>query len=181
MRISDWSSDVCSSDLPGSAPGWELLINLPSSCWLLQAPGVDDRRFRLPDGGLIDPRKVGEAAEFRGHGHPVVGLGQHRRLAGDLVAQHGEAVAGAHGEGIEAVEVLEPGLERLAEAGAFAQSIGEIAGRHLAVVIGLLLQAAVPQPLAQVIVVAERAVMQDRKSTRLHSSHYSASRMPPYA
>src|SRR5919109_3693937 len=64
----------------------------------VEAPGVNSRRRRLPDLRLLDVGEIGEGAELRGHRHPIIALRQHRGLAGDAVAHHGEAVLGAHGE-----------------------------------------------------------------------------------
>ena len=124
-------------------------------------PAVDGRRRRLPDPGVVGAGEMCDRAVLRGHGDPVVGLGEHRGLAGEAVAQHREAVPGADCEGIEAVEVVERGLERLVERGAFAQSPGQIAGRDLGVVVGLEPDAVASQPGAQPVVVGQRAVVHE--------------------
>ena len=93
------------------------------------------------------------------HRDPLVGLGHHRRLAGDRVAQHREPVGGPDRERVEAVEVVEAALERLLERRALAQAPGQVPGRDLAVVVG-----PEPDPLArehppQPVVVRQRAVV----------------------
>ena len=65
------------------------------------APAPESRRSPTPG-----RRAMG--AEFRGHRHPVVGLGDHRRLAGDGRAPP-RIRPGADGEGVEAVESFERG------------------------------------------------------------------------
>src|SRR3546814_13138574 len=60
MRISDWSSDVCSSDLP---------IELPLG-WLRKEPPIFFRGARGPIG-----KKTGEAR----HDTPLADIADHRR------------------------------------------------------------------------------------------------------
>src|SRR5262245_29321320 len=62
------------------------------------APHVDSRRLRLPDARVVDAGQRGECPELGAEGDPVVRLGHHGRLAGDGIAQHGEAVAGSDHE-----------------------------------------------------------------------------------
>jgi len=92
---------------------------------------------------------------LRGHRDPVVGLGEHRRLAGDRVAQDGEALCRADGERVEPIEVVETALERLLERRAFAQPPLEVAGRDLGVVFRLELDPVAPQHPAQGVVVRQ--------------------------
>src|SRR6476619_4144376 len=80
------------------------------------APDVDGCRLRLPDARRVDARQGAERAKLGAEGDPVVRLGHHGRLAGDRIAQHGEAVAGADHEGVEPVEVVERALQRLLQA-----------------------------------------------------------------
>lgn len=122
-------------------------------------PDIDSRRLRFPDGRLFDPRQVHQGAVFGGHGHVLIGLGQHRRLAGDRIANHRKAVARADGEGVEAVQVLKALVQRLLQAIADAQPPGQVAGRDLRVVLGLEAHALLFEPLAQPVVVGQRAVM----------------------
>ena len=86
---------------------------------------------------LLDAWKSGERAIFRAEGDIVVGLGHHRRLASDRIAQHAEAVLGADHEGVEAVEIVERMLERVTEAVALADAPGEIARGNFSVVVRL--------------------------------------------
>ena len=91
--------------------------------------------------GALGAGQHRDGAVLGRHRDPVVGLGHDRRLAGDRVAQHGEAVARADRERVEAVQVVEAALERLLEGRALAQAPGEVAGRDLGVVVGLELDA----------------------------------------
>ena len=105
-------------------------------------PSPAPRRRRRPGAGSharasAAPGSTAIARHSERHRDPVVGLREHGRLAGDRVAQHGEAVDRADEEGVEAVEVVEAALERLLERGALAQPPGEVAGRDLGVVLGL--------------------------------------------
>ena len=108
-------------------------------------PGVDDARARLPHARVGGARGDGDRAPLGGHGDPVVGLGEHGRLARDRVAEDGEPVGGADEEGVEAVEVVEAALERLLERGALAQPPGEVPGGDLGVVLGPELDPLAPQ------------------------------------
>ena len=94
-------------------------------------PGIDLAGHRFPDAGLLRSRQFRDRPVFRRHGDPLIGLGQDGVLAGDGVAHHGEPVTRADGEGKKAVEVLDGGLERLLEARALAEAMGQIAGRDL--------------------------------------------------
>src|SRR3546814_8186769 len=49
MRISDWSSDVCSSDLHRAAFGTEIL-HAPVETWPANYPNVEQARFLLRNG-----------------------------------------------------------------------------------------------------------------------------------
>ena len=73
------------------------------------------RRRGLPHLGVLGAREHGDRPVLGRHRDPVVGLGQHGGLAGDRVAQHGEAVGGADRERVEAVEVAQAALERRLE------------------------------------------------------------------
>ena len=109
-------------------------------------PDVDRRRRGLPDAARRSaPGQDGDRAVLGRHRDPVVGLGDHRRLAGDRVAQHGEAVGRADGEGVEAVEVAQAALERLARGRALAQPPRQVAGGDLGVVVGLEVDALAAQ------------------------------------
>src|SRR3546814_5466214 len=66
MRISDWSSDVCSSDLPSLATAQET-PRAPRWCSGLGRPsrGADAAAFtRDPPGAMVAPR---ESRNLRGH------------------------------------------------------------------------------------------------------------------
>src|SRR3546814_7308569 len=63
MRISDWSSDVCSSDLPGSGMPMEMRIVKPARDRHLQAGILQARRVEAKAGREMvtsSPRMVGE-------------------------------------------------------------------------------------------------------------------------
>src|SRR3546814_18100950 len=89
MRISDWSSDVCSSDLPPHAPagvpGWsELASSIASVCWMaVMSPGnALDRVVYLKDRALEESRRVAAYGQARD---------LNRELGADeLVRRHGE-------------------------------------------------------------------------------------------
>src|SRR3546814_3331533 len=89
MRISDWSSDVCSSDLPPHAPagvpGWsELASSIASVCWMaVMSPGnALDRVVYLKDRALEESRRVAAYGKAR----DLV-----RELGDDeIVRRHGE-------------------------------------------------------------------------------------------
>src|SRR3546814_10872119 len=51
MRISDWSSDVCSSDLPEFP---SLLVAVPFAAFLVLAERADDGAAGSADGGAFD-------------------------------------------------------------------------------------------------------------------------------
>src|SRR3546814_5887445 len=64
MRISDWSSDVCSSDLPSSLrAGLELLAQLPGRRWLVlgNMAELGSAAAQLhADAGRSEERRVGK-------------------------------------------------------------------------------------------------------------------------
>ena len=68
----------------------------------------------------IGARQHRDRPVLGGHRDPVLGLGHHRGLAGDRVAQYREAVGGADREGVEAVEVVEAAAQRRLEVVALA-------------------------------------------------------------
>src|SRR5262245_34886103 len=104
-------------------------------------PEIDGGRLRLPYMRLLDARKSGERAIFRTEGYVIVGLGHHRGLASDRIAQHAKPVLGADHEGVEAIEIVERMFEGIAEAVALADAPSEITRRHLRVVVRLEAQA----------------------------------------
>src|SRR3546814_8625050 len=124
MRISDWSSDVCSSDLVGKQADARL-----------RGPSVSGR-----------PAIEEEAQAPGGHSWKRLGAEQKRRLLAAEPAQHGEW--------------------RRRRVPRVAEAEGD--------------QAAVRPRGAQPRI---RLALEnrDRKSTRLNSSHYCASRMPSSA
>src|SRR3546814_17695597 len=101
MRISDWSSDVCSSDLQFPGEGREhLAIDTTSAEWRAAAPGAellglyrDDRypedivMLRLPAGSRLPPQMIDAAAAPHGLEIFVV--------SGGLVADGARYAAGA--------------------------------------------------------------------------------------
>src|SRR3546814_19198516 len=71
MRISDWSSDVCSSDLKAGAIDWTSTINLDPA----GLKGVRlNTRLLLQKSSLRDPF-TGEKRQWSGFTDPVVELG----------------------------------------------------------------------------------------------------------
>ena len=102
----------------------------PRPCAPVRSSGSRRRRWPAPAPRSAPARCRAACASARILGaerDPVVGLGHHRRLAGDRIAQHGEAVARADHEGVEAVEVVERALQRLLQAVALAHAPGQIA------------------------------------------------------
>src|SRR5205814_10123482 len=83
----------------------------------------------------------------------------HGRLAGNRVAENGEAVCRADEEGVEAVQVVETALERLLERCTLAQPPGEVPRCNLGVVLGLELDPLAAEVLAQPVVIGQRAVV----------------------
>ena len=75
-------------------------------------PLVDGRRLGFPHPRLLDAGQVDQRAVFGAERDVAIGLRHHRRLAGDRVAQHGEAGLGADDEGVEPVEVVQRSLQR---------------------------------------------------------------------
>src|SRR3546814_4020633 len=66
LRISDWSSDVCSSDLKVTAFDFHLLLHEGSGCLLHQLFGETQRRRRL--GGEAPGLLLGECHTVLAHG-----------------------------------------------------------------------------------------------------------------
>src|SRR3546814_4086445 len=82
MRISDWSSDVCSSDLPGGAAGEHDVERMVEG-----QPGERDvaGRVAADEGGVIDP------AGQRRHVRTIGRVGDDDRLPHGRQAQIGRA------------------------------------------------------------------------------------------
>src|SRR3546814_10907152 len=80
MRISDWSSDVCSSDLNGRHSGGERCAKSVSDGRLVQ--GTERRQI-----GVVARRDLAGMAD-RKAGHMPLGLGVPQRLVG--LAEPGE-------------------------------------------------------------------------------------------
>src|SRR3546814_20094643 len=80
MRISDWSSDVCSSDLNGRHSGGERCAKSVSDGRLVQ--GTERRQI-----GVVARRDLAGMAD-RKEGHMPLGLGVPQRLVG--LAETGE-------------------------------------------------------------------------------------------
>src|SRR3546814_70470 len=76
MRISDWSSDVCSSDLLPGGPGWRFLRPLHL---VRRAGGVPVRLHGKRDSRGADGRQ--------GYGHRSAGRSGHRDAAGGVPAR----------------------------------------------------------------------------------------------
>ena len=98
-------------------------------------PEVNSGGFRLPDTGIVDARQADECAVFGPEGDVLVGFGHDGGFAGDRVADHAEAVLGADDEGVETVEIVETGFERLAEVLAFLQFLADIGGGDFGIVL----------------------------------------------
>src|SRR3546814_7357380 len=124
MRISDWSSDVCSSDLLS---------------WSQATPSAH----------------VTEDAYERIVGQILEDLAALQDIDGLFLDLHGAMVA----------EHLDDGE------GEMLRRVREVVGPDLPVAVSLDLHANV----------TPEARVEDRKSTRLNSSHYCATRMPSYA
>src|SRR3546814_20615727 len=74
MRISDWSSDVCSSDLPAAGHFDEAVLNLRRAPLLLHAVS----RHRHQSVGADDrPRRVGIDGQVLAEDHSLVDGDQH--------------------------------------------------------------------------------------------------------
>src|SRR3546814_8430488 len=97
MRISDWSSDVCSSDLPPrSAPLLRRSIPTRPHCWPKAAstvlPSRGNRLWRpsmtQPDGNVVASRVGTACTQLTGKGYcvleDVVDAGEIERLSRDL-------------------------------------------------------------------------------------------------
>src|SRR3546814_14895745 len=90
MRISDWSSDVCSSDLLGMAdemvgPHLAQLPVRPAD----QGLGGDDAAALEVDLGLVDQVElvvVGSPAQVRLHAQPVLLRSEERRVGKECVS-----------------------------------------------------------------------------------------------
>src|SRR5262245_30909859 len=61
----------------------------------LPFPEVDRSGLRLPHLGAVDAGQAGKRAILGAERDVLVGLGHHRRLASDRIANHAEAVLGA--------------------------------------------------------------------------------------
>src|SRR3546814_18009216 len=85
MRISDWSSDVCSSDLPAAAlgpglvphqlPGRRVEVDLADGCTrsgAAEGPGTEHGAL-VGERGQRDRPPLAEAADLVLRGHPGVG------------------------------------------------------------------------------------------------------------
>src|SRR3546814_5052991 len=154
MRISDWSSDVCSSDL-------------------LQAPrdgsrgkGAVEARPQEPDGGGDARLVAGEAAE----GDQGLSVGRRVRLGVDEDARHleGQRIAEATADQVQ----HEVEGRRGAAAGEAAAVDDEAVRAHcdLRKARGEVLEV-LPMGRRRAAVEKAGAGEQDRKSTRLNSSH----------
>src|SRR3546814_2237240 len=141
MRISDWSSDVCSSDLldAGVAGDEELAAQL-----------LVDLFGDLQAAAELHPGVLFLGVEAKGHGGEELGG---RDLAYPVVRGAVAHLDGAVGDGIH-------GLEGRDDLAAAIDLDRQLSARGCADVVGQLV----------------RAGAQDRKSTRLNSSHYCASR-----
>src|SRR3546814_775141 len=108
MRISDWSSDVCSSDLVPDDIEHALVGVRP----VLVRRGRDDDEVRLVREGQI-VLDIEREAELRHHdarvgchdaeievGHAVIGTIQSERLAREAEFERREAVLDDHGDGL---------------------------------------------------------------------------------
>src|ERR1700730_17301068 len=90
------------------------------------APYVDRCRLGLPDARIADAGQRRQSTVLGAECDPVIGLRHHGGFAGERIAQHGEAVAGADHEGEEAVEIGERGFERPCQAVTLARAPSQI-------------------------------------------------------
>src|SRR3546814_1439815 len=124
MRISDWSSDVCSSDLSGRS--WAALLGqVPGKQLVGDRPAVGEAAADLVDEGL-------EALLTERPGRRLVRLGQRRR--------HGQLVADEERQGLQQhllvaldpaelpADPVEAGLQQVVEL--FRAAAGEIDRKH---------------------------------------------------
>src|SRR3546814_9914796 len=132
MRISDWSSDVCSSDLLA----------------LLQKT-LSDASALPPD----DPLRI------------------------RLEMEHASAVS-ALGDRKAARKALEALYDRSRQARGARDPATMDVENNLAILLGRMGEAKLGREHMEHLVPMRRGVLGDRKSTRLHSSHYCAARMP---
>src|SRR3546814_3353897 len=72
MRISDWSSDVCSSDLPLRGPGVTLTDVYNAVDYVVPALEIIDARSHQIDPDTKRPRKVFDRSEERRVGNECV-------------------------------------------------------------------------------------------------------------
>src|SRR3546814_48341 len=142
MRISDWSSDVCSSDLAGSICGDTLSAGVRLLMVIVSPFGERCRRSQPIDRYL----EIGDAIVLRGRQAPRPHIDLYRRQQQPRHREFGIARAAASDELVFG--------DTVARVDVCGTLLGD--GRLPAVLL----------PLRGQIVVA-----QDRKSTRLNSSH----------
>ena len=124
------------------------------------APAINGRRFRFPNGGVLNPWKLSQGSELGCHRDPIIGFGHHCGFASNRIAQHGKAVTCPHGKGIEAVQVADGGFQRLGDGRALPQPLAQISRSHLAIVIGLEGDVGViAEPIAKTVMVRQGPVV----------------------
>ena len=92
-------------------------------------PRIDPGGFGLEHPGGFNAGQSGQGPIFRAERDVILGLGHHRRLAGDGIAQHREAAFGADHEGEEAVQIIEAGFQRLGQISVVADP-GRVQGQR---------------------------------------------------
>src|SRR3546814_16946133 len=105
MRISDWSSDVCSSDLPGREAGVILVERGLERKTPGRAEEIDQHRQRAVfeiERAHVEPSRIGRAGQHRAEPRFGLAMARERRSGAPLPA--------ARFEGEESVD---PRVERL--------------------------------------------------------------------
>src|SRR3546814_7665598 len=88
MRISDWSSDVCSSDLPASGRAFspQLYEWLAANAHAVQGDGPITRSAGTPELFLVTQRSVLHRAYGLAIATPVMGRSEERRVGKECVS-----------------------------------------------------------------------------------------------
>src|SRR3546814_10526971 len=117
MRISDWSSDVCSSDLIGPAPSKDSYLNIPA---ILSAATITGADAIHPGVGFLS-ENAGFASMVEEHGMVFIGPSpEHIAMMGDKVV----AKQTAQGLGIPVVPGSDGAVTSAETARSTADAIG---------------------------------------------------------